>query len=182
MNRKTITIFGSSLPKPGDDEYEEAYLIGKKLAQNGFNICSGGAQGIMDAVSKGATEEGKEAIGITVPIFNSVSSKYLTHEIKCNTIFERLDNLIEYGDGFIILPGGTGTLLELAIVWEMFNKGVLDERPVVCLGDMWNSIVTPMEERVRYERRKANLIKCFNKPNEVINYISKSLNMDITDE
>ena len=175
MKRKTITIFGSSLPKPGDEEYEEAYLIGKKLAQNGFNICSGGALGIMDAVSKGATEEGKEAIGITVPIFNSSASKYLTHEIKCNTIFQRLDNLIEYGDGFVILPGGTGTLLELAIVWEMFNKNVLDERPVICLGEMWKNIVSPMEERVKYEGRKVNLVKCFNKPAELVNYISNSL-------
>jgi uncharacterized protein (TIGR00730 family) len=175
MKAKTITIFGSSLPKQGDEEYEEAYLIGKKLAQNGFNICSGGALGIMDAVSKGATEEGKEAVGITVPIFNSATSKYLTHEIKCNTIFQRLDNLIEYGDGFVILPGGTGTLLELAIVWEMFNKNVLDERPVVCLGEMWKNIVSPMEERVKYEGRKANLVKCFNKSTELVNYISNSL-------
>lgn len=179
MESKTITIFGSSLPRPGDDEYEEAYLLGKKLAQNGFNVCSGGAQGIMDAVSKGASEEGREAIGITVGLFNSISSKYLTREIKCDTLFQRLDNLIEYGDGFIILPGGTGTLLELSIVWEMFNKNILDERPVVCLGEIWMRIVAPMEERVKYERRKANLIQCLNKPSEVIEFIKNKLNTGV---
>ncbi|MCB9247843.1 MAG: hypothetical protein H6613_04515 [Ignavibacteriales bacterium] len=57
MKTKTVTVFGSSMPKPGEEEYENAYLIGKLLAQKGFNVCTGGAQGIMDAVSKGAVEE-----------------------------------------------------------------------------------------------------------------------------
>ncbi len=175
MNQKTITIFGSSLPKPGEQEYEDAYLIGKKLAKNGFNICSGGAQGIMDAVSKAAVEEGKQAIGVTVAMFNSPSSKYLTNEIKCDTLFQRLDNLIEIGDGFIILPGGTGTLVEISLVWELFNKGIIEEKPVACLGDMWNKIITPMEKRVQYENRKENLIKCFFNVDDVIDFITNEL-------
>jgi len=48
--KKTITIFGSSLPRSGDIEYEDAYMLGKLLAEKGFNVCSGGYQGIMDAV------------------------------------------------------------------------------------------------------------------------------------
>jgi uncharacterized protein (TIGR00730 family) len=175
MNQKTITVFGSSLPKPGEPEYEDAYAIGKMLAQSGFNVCSGGAQGIMDAVSKGATEEGKEAIGITVEMFNTTSSKNLTREIKCDTLFKRLDTLIEYGDGFIILPGGTGTLLEISLVWELFNKGILDEKPVACLGEMWNNIVSPMEERVAYEKRKTNLVKCFNNVSDIVKFITSEL-------
>lgn len=176
MKTKTITVFGSSLPKPGEPEYEDAYTIGKLLAQNGFNVCSGGAQGIMDAVSKGAVAEGKEAIGITVAMFNAVSSKHLTHEVKCDTLFQRLDNLIEYGDGFIILPGGTGTLLEISLIWEMFNKEISNHRPIACLGELWKSIVAPMEERVKYENRKTNLVKCFNEVNEVVEFITNELN------
>lgn len=167
----TITIFGSSLPKPGEKEYNDAYYIGKTIANNGFDICSGGAQGIMDAVSKGAVEAGREAIGVTVSIFESPSSKNLTKEIKCDTLSQRLDTLIEYGNGFIILPGGTGTLLELSLIWELFNKNVIDEKPVACLGEMWKHIVQPMEARVKYERRKENLIRCFESPDEVINFI-----------
>ena len=52
MKNKTITIFGSSIPQIGDKEYTDAYFIGKELAKSGFNICSGGSLGIMDAVSK----------------------------------------------------------------------------------------------------------------------------------
>lgn len=175
MKRKTITIFGSSLPQSGEKEYTDAYYIGKSIAKNGFNICSGGAQGIMDAVSKGAVGEGMEAIGITVSIFNSPSSGNLTQEIKCDTLSQRLDTLIDYGDGFIILPGGTGTLLELSLIWELFNKNVIQEKPVACLGKMWKQIIEPMENRVRFENRKENLISCFDNPDEVIEFILNSL-------
>ena len=172
MKTKTITIFGSSLPKQGEKEYEDAYLIGKRLGEKGYNVCSGGFQGIMDAVSKGAKEAGGEAIGITVPLFGAQSSKYLTKEIQCNTLFERLDSLIAIADGFIILPGGTGTLLELSLVWEMMNKKLSDIKPVACLGEMWNNIAAPMEERVKFEGRKENLINCFASVDEVLNFIS----------
>lgn len=157
---KTITIFGSSKPLPGEYEYEIAYHLGKLLGENGFNVCTGGYQGIMDAISKGATEMGREAIGITVKTFHSTPSKYLTREIQCETLTDRILKLIETGDGYIILPGGTGTLLELAMVWESFNKNILNEKPVFCLGGMWKKIVEVMEERIKEEGRKNNLIKC----------------------
>ncbi len=176
MNQKTITVFGSSLPKPGEPEYEDAYLIGKALAQNGFNVCTGGFQGIMDAVSKGASEEGKEAVGVTVAMFNAVSSNHLTREIKCDTLFQRLDTLIEYGDGFIILPGGTGTLLEISLVWELLNKEIIEAKPIACLGEIWSRIVTPMEERVAYEKRKTNLTKCFKNVPDIVEFITNELN------
>ena len=176
MKDFTITIFGSSLPQPGDEEYTDAYYIAKQLARNGFNICSGGALGIMDAVSKGASEEGKEAIGITVSIFNSPSNIYLTKEIRCDTLSQRLDNLVSNADGFVILPGGTGTLLELALIWELINKDVLDYKPIACLGNMWANIVREMENRVRIEKRKENIIRCFDKPNQIIEFIKESFN------
>jgi len=166
------------LPRPGEEEYENAYFIGKELAKNGFNICSGGAQGIMDAVSKGAVEGGAEAIGITVALFNSTSSKNLTKEIKCNTLFERLDKLIEYGDGFVILPGGTGTLVELSLIWELFNKRVMPTKPVACLGSLWEKIVLPIEERVKIEKRNENLVKCYNSSTDVIDFIIKEVKQE----
>ena len=175
MKTKTVTIFGSSLPKPGEPEYENAYKIGRTLGSAGINICTGGFMGIMDAASKGVTESGGEAIGVTVPLFNSTPSKFLTKEIKCDTLFHRIDTLVDTGDAFIVLPGGTGTLLELSIVWELFNKGVKEIRPVVCLGEMWEEIVIKMEERVKYEKRQQNLIKCYNRVEQVTNLILEKI-------
>jgi len=173
MNEKIITVFGSSYPKPGEREYDNAYELGKLLAKEGFGICSGGMQGIMDAVSKGAIEEGKPVIGITMKIFNSIATKHLTSEIKCDTLFERIDNLLMYGDGYIILPGGTGTLLELSAVWELINKNIIKEKPIVCLGNFWENIVGPVEERLFLEKKKTGLIKCVNTVEETVGYLKQ---------
>jgi uncharacterized protein (TIGR00730 family) len=175
MENKTITIFGSSMPLPGDTEYEDAYYIGKSLAKKGYNICSGGSMGIMDAVSKAANEEGREAIGVTVEIFNSKTSQYLTKEIKCPTLYERLENLVSIGDGYIILPGGTGTLLEISLVWEMFNKNLMSVKPTACFGDIWTKIVEPMEERLKFEKRNVNLINCFGDRESLIKFIKEKI-------
>ncbi|MBK7105688.1 MAG: LOG family protein [Ignavibacteriae bacterium] len=176
MNPKIVTVFGSAIPQPGSEEYENAYKIGKLLAQNGFNICSGGAQGIMDAVSKGAMEEGKSAIGITVDIFNSITTQHLTNEVKCDTLFERIDNLIKYGDAFIILPGGTGTFLELAVVWELINKNIIEQKPISCFGTMWEKIIVVMDERLDYEKKRTGLVKCHNSAEEIVDFIKFELN------
>jgi len=172
---KTVTIFGSSLPKPGDKEYEQAYRLGKYLGNAGINVCSGGYQGVMDAVSKGAVESGTNAIGITVDIFGAVPSKYLSEEIVTNSLFERLGKLLEIGDAFIVLPGGTGTMLELTLVWEKMNKNLLNEKPFACVGEMWKNIVTEMEQRIIFEKRKAGLIKPFENIIDCADFIIKKL-------
>ena len=86
--KKTITVFGSSQPVETDDQYKLAYELGVLLAKNGFDICTGGFFGIMEAVSKGVVENGGEAIGVTVNNWGSDGNKYLTKEIKCNSRIE----------------------------------------------------------------------------------------------
>lgn len=173
--RKTVTVFGSSIPRPGDAEYESASRLGNLLAKGGLNVCSGGFQGIMDAVSKGAAESGTDAIGVTVNIFNAQPSRYLTREIRCNTLMERLNRLVELGDAYIILNGGTGTLLELSLVWESVNKGLIKEKPCAAVGPMWKNIISLMEVQIEREKRKTGLIKGFENVDECAAYIIDSL-------
>ena len=94
MGNKTVTIFGSSVPQPGDKEYEDAYFLGKYFGKNNLNVCSGGYHGIMDAVSQGAKEAGTEAVGINLDIYSAVPSSYLTERYVADTLFERLEKLI----------------------------------------------------------------------------------------
>lgn len=173
--KKIVTVFGSSIPREHDEEYTIAYQLGKKLVVNNFDVCTGGYQGIMDAVSKGATDEGGEAIGVTVDHFKSSPSQYLTQNIVCSTLIERIAKLIELGSAYIILNGGTGTLVELSIVWEYLNKGLMINKPIVCLGQMWNEIINPMEKRIKFEKREAGLIKCISDIDECVEYIKNSL-------
>lgn len=174
-NKKFVTVFGSSIPKPGEEEYEVAYSLGLKLGEARLNVCTGGYQGIMDAVSKGASEKGGEVIGVTLDIYNAIPSKFLTQEIKCHTLFDRLKHLIEIGDAFIVLQGGTGTLVELALVWEYMNKNMIVEKPFACHSNLWKEITKLMEMQIAREKRKTGLLKCFDDINECADFIIEKL-------
>jgi uncharacterized protein (TIGR00725 family) len=173
--KKIITVFGSSIPLPGDEEYEIAYKLGNILAYNNITVCSGGFHGIMDGVSKGAVENGSEAIGVTLDIYNVHPSKYLTKEIRCHTLFERLKNLVEIGDAYVVLQRGTGTLLEFSLVWEFMNKNMIEMKPFACHGKMWKEIVWLMEVQILKEKRNTGFIKCFEDIEECAGYLIRSL-------
>jgi len=173
--KKIITIFGSSKPLNNEEQYFNAYQLGKQLAQAGFDICTGGFNGIMEAASKGAMEGGAEAIGVTVNLWSLRKNQYVSKEIVCHTLFERIDKLIELGDGFIILQGGTGTLLELAAVWEYFNKGLLAEKPIACHSNIWKVIVSEMNNQMKLEGRNSEMVKTFDTIDEISDYLKANL-------
>ncbi len=173
--KKVITVFGSSRPVDGEKEFNTAHNLGKLLAQKGFNVCTGGYQGIMNAVSKGAYEYGAETIGVTIDGWGSVPSRYLTSEIKCVNLVTRLEKLVELGDAYVVLQGGTGTLLELALVWELINKKMLENRPVVTHSDMWKEIIKIIDTQLKNENRVTGLVKNFSTVEEITAYLSERL-------
>lgn len=143
-----ITVFGSSRPEPGSEAYETARRLGELLARAGFSVATGGYGGTMEAVSRGAREArlpdgqaGGHVIGVTAEVFRSAANAWVTEEIRVKTWQERLFKLVELGAGYVVLPGGTGTLVELAVVWEWLNKGFLRVKPLVILGDFWLPVV-----------------------------------------
>lgn len=172
---KTVTIFGSSLPVYGEEQYENAYKLGCILARNGFNVCTGGNMGIMEAVSRGAVENGAAATGITLKDKFDFHNAYLSKRITCENLFERITKLLNTGDGYIILQGGTGTLLELAAVWELINKGFIAEKPVACHGKMWKPIIENIENQIALEKRKTGLVRYFDEIEDCADYISNCL-------
>lgn len=173
--RKVITIFGSSIPVFGEEQYENAYKLGCMLARNNFDLCTGGNRGIMEAVSKGAVENGAAAIGITVKGFFDTHNSYLTEHMAFDSLFDRINALITRGDAYVILQGGTGTLLELAAVWEFMNKGFINEKPVACHGKIWKPVIESMEEQISLERRKTGLVKYCTTIEECAEYIINGL-------
>jgi uncharacterized protein (TIGR00725 family) len=140
-----VTVFGSSRPREGDADYEEARLLGRALAESGYSVCSGGYGGVMEAVSRGAKEGGGKTYGITAEFFKSQVNRWIDTEVRVKTWQERLFELIRVADGFVACKGGTGTLVELAVVWEMLNKSVMAGKPFAVLGDFW----LPILDRVR---------------------------------
>jgi hypothetical protein len=143
MREKVVTIFGTGRARPGDAAYKLAYQIGLLLAQAGFAIANGGYGGTMLVAAKGAAEAGGEIIGVTCSAFKeSRANEYITREIVAKSLDERLDTLIKLGQAYVVLPGGTGTLLELAKIWELKNKGFIEAgKPIILVGKFWKPLL-----------------------------------------
>ena len=170
-NKKIVTIFGTGRARPGDAAYRTAYQTGKLLAQAGIAIANGGYGGTMAAAAKGAAEAGGEVIGVTCSAFaGSRANEYITREIVTGSLDERLDTLIKLGRAYIVLPGGTGTLLELAKVWELKNKGFLDARkPIILIGEFWKPLLDLIAAD---DPDSAMFIKCAAGPEQAVQLIT----------
>ena len=146
VSGRIITVFGSSRQREGDPDYDHARALGRALASRGFRVCSGGYGGVMEAVSRGAKEASGATLGITAEFFRAQANPWIDEEICVATWQDRLFELIRRGEGFIACKGGTGTLVELAVVWEMLNKSVIAGKPFVVLGDFWKPILSRVRE------------------------------------
>ena len=141
-----VAVFGANDPVAGDEAYETARAVGGVLAQLGYAIANGGYGGTMEASARGAKAAGGQTIGVTCGLWRSRPNAYINREVKTADLFERLRTLVDLGTaGYVVLPGATGTLLELAVVWELVCKGMLEDRPIVCVGRFWQ----PLSEIIR---------------------------------
>ena len=143
MNEKVITIFGTSNAKDGDKVFNLAYELGKLCAEAGFVIANGGYGGTMLAAAKGAKSAGGKTIGVTCKAFGKKNpNEFVTDNIQTENLTERVAKLIETGDAYAVLPGGTGTLLEFAEIWELVNKGFVNPaKPIILITDFWRPLV-----------------------------------------
>ena len=149
MSETVITIFGSGSARPGDAVFSLAEDIGRLLAEAGFTIANGGYGGTMLAAAKGATAAGGKTIGVTCSAFARTPNEYINRkneyigrEIVTASLEERLDTLIKLGQGYVVLAGGTGTLLELAKIWELKNKGFMQQgKPIIIAGEFWRPLL-----------------------------------------
>jgi|YelNatPaOPRAMG01_1025707.scaffolds.fasta_scaffold04409_3 uncharacterized protein (TIGR00730 family) len=140
-----VTVFGGSQPKPDSSAYIEAYRLGKLLGQQGFVILNGGYMGTMEAVSKGAHDAGAKVIGITCDQIEDwrpiAPNPYLTEEKRFPTLRERLYALIDLCDIAIALPGGIGTLAEIAAMWTQIDIQAIPPKPLILIGKGWQDII-----------------------------------------
>ena len=170
MNNKVITIFGTGRAKEGDLIYKLAEETGRIIAQAGFTIANGGYGGTMAAAAKGASLAHGEIIGVTCTAFKkSKANQYITKEIATNSLDKRLDTLIRLGQAYVVLPGGTGTLLELAKVWELKNKGFLEKKkPIIMIGMFWKPLIELLEID---DPESSNQITMVSEPKQIIQFI-----------
>ncbi len=143
--RANVAVFGASDPRPGSASYELARRVGAVLAEQGRTVVNGGYGGVMEAASRGARDAGGRSIGVTCNIWQRKANAFLDEIAPTDSLPARVAKLLELaGGGFVVMPGATGTLSELAQVWELKRLGELNERPLVCVGDFWTPLVEMM--------------------------------------
>jgi uncharacterized protein (TIGR00725 family) len=177
---KIITVFGSGSSQEDESRYQEARALGRALAESGFAVCSGGYGGVMAGVSRGAKEAAGKTYGITADCFSTKANPWIDVEVRVATWQDRLFELIRLGDGFVACKGGTGTLAELAVVWEMQNKSVMPAKPFAVLGDFWLPVIDRVRElELAHHRPSAEsdgrLIHSAASTQEVARYLAEKL-------
>jgi uncharacterized protein (TIGR00730 family) len=148
-----VTVFGSSRPEPSSPAYKIAHELGRAVAAAGWTLCNGGYGGTMEAAAKGAREADGHTIGVTCRIFGRGGpNAYIVQEVPTFDLLTRLNTLVRLGNAYVVLPGGTGTLLELALVWELLAKGLgRNQAPIILLGPHWQPVI----EAVRLQQPDA---------------------------
>ncbi len=145
-----ISVFGSSAPQPDSSAYEEARQVGRMLAEAGFAVATGGYSGTMSAVSQGAAEAGGHVIGVTsdqIEQFRPLApNQWVMEEIRYESLQDRVLHLVKINDGMIVLPGGIGTLSEMALAWSLMQVGEIDDRPLSLLGPIWRETIAAFND------------------------------------
>jgi uncharacterized protein (TIGR00730 family) len=175
---KIVTVFGSSRPREGDAHYAQAHALGTALAERGLVVCSGGYGGVMEAVSRGAKEAGGRTLAVTAQFFKWRANRWVDEEVRVKTWQARLFELIKRGRGYVTCPGGTGTLVELAVVWEMLNKGAMSRKPLVVLGDFWQPVIervreVEMRHPSRFGEQGEPLVHVASSPGDAAGYLTE---------
>ena len=145
-----VSVFGGSLTKPGQMDYDRGVILGRMLAEAGYTVLTGGYMGMMEAVSKGAGQGGGHVIGVTCDEIETwrptKPNKYIHQELRFRTLRERMFHLIEECDAAIAMPGGAGTLAELVSMWDHMRTKVIPQRPLILVGEGWQKTFSAFYE------------------------------------
>lgn len=141
MHGRIVTIFGGARCNADAVEYREAERLGGLLASEGFTVCTGGYNGVMEAASKGAHRAGGKVIGVTMNQFKAQPNPWLTHSHAADHFYERLQRLIQSSVAFVAFKGGMGTVTEVSLVWNKLTTKVMEPRPLILVGECWPGVV-----------------------------------------
>lgn len=148
-----ITIFGSARTKPDNPQYETAVTVARQLGEAGFNIITGGGPGIMQAGNKGAKEAGVLSVGLNIELpFEQHINPYVDLAVDFRYFFVRKMMLVKYAQGFVIFPGGFGTMDELFESLTLIQTGKIRNFPVVLIGKAyWGGLVDWLKNTMQAE-------------------------------
>lgn len=144
-----ITVFGSARFKEDHEYYKMAYSVGKKLAEAGVTVLTGGGPGIMEAANRGAYENGGISIGCNIDLpREQEANPYMHRWVNIKYFFVRKVLLVKYSFAFVVLPGGLGTMDEFFETLTLIQTGIIKDFPVVLIGKKYYEPLTEMLQKM----------------------------------
>src|ERR1700736_217170 len=145
-----VTVFGSARSKPNDPYYKDGEKLGAALARRGFAVITGGGPGIMEAVNKGCHDAGGLSVGCNIELPSEQSlNQYVDLGVEFRYFFVRKNMFVKYARGFVIFPGGIGTLDELFESLTLAQTGKIEHLPIVLFGTAyWSGLIEWMKDVV----------------------------------
>jgi uncharacterized protein (TIGR00730 family) len=169
-----VSIFGSARTPPDHPDYAQARAIGKALGDAGFAVITGGGPGIMEAANHGARDAGACSVGLNIELpFEQGANSFQDIGLRFHFFFTRKVMFVRYATGFVVFPGGFGTLDELFEALVLIQTHKIREFPVVLVGtEWWSGLIGWARERLAAETMIAaddlDLLRCTDDPEEVV--------------
>ncbi|MBT5072327.1 MAG: TIGR00730 family Rossman fold protein [Kordiimonadaceae bacterium] len=173
-----VTVFGSARFKEGDEYYDLAREVGKRLGQAGYAVMTGGGPGVMEAANRGAHEVGAKSIGCNIVLpREQILNSYADIKISFDYFFIRKVMLVKYSTAFVLLPGGFGTLDEMFETLTLIQTETISDFPVILVGsDYWQALGPFVEKSLikhsTIDVEDLDLVKVTDDLDEVIAIIS----------
>lgn len=145
-----VSVFGSARTDTKDKWYKEAVTFGKLMAQNNIGIITGGGPGIMQAANEGCTIEGGTSVGVGIELpFEAEMNPYINVGVENRYFFTRKVMFMKYSHGFIVFPGGLGTLDELFEALTLMQCGHVQKQPIILVGKKyWSGLLNWLSDMV----------------------------------
>ncbi|MBK5285020.1 MAG: TIGR00730 family Rossman fold protein [Bacteroidia bacterium] len=176
-----VSIFGSARTKAGHPFYNLAEDIAYKLTKEGYGIITGGGPGIMEAANKGAQRANGKSVGLNIELpHEQKPNDFIDHDklINFNYFFVRKLMFIKYAQGFVVLPGGFGTMDELFEAITLIQTGKIGQFPIVLIGtEYWSGLMKWIKEKLLVEKNvdeaDLNLFRIYDTADDAVKYINE---------
>jgi len=182
MEIQKVTFFGYADTKEDSQEYKDTFEAAKMLAQKGYTVVNGGGPGVMRAASLGAKAGGGKSIGVTLYpetdddllLFEGRDKlNIIDEEIKTHNYLERTLTLIEQGDAFVIMNGGTGTVSEFGMAWGLARLHYGAHKPLILYGSWWHDIMESFGENMHIRDEAFKVYYIVDSPKDIVDQVEE---------
>jgi uncharacterized protein (TIGR00730 family) len=175
-----VSVFGSARTEPGHPDYELARRVARTLGEAGFAVITGGGPGIMEAANRGARDAGVESIGLNIELpFEQGMNGFVDVPLEFHYFFTRKVMFVRYASGFVVFPGGYGTLDELFEALTLIQTGKVRHFPIVLVRrEYWAGLLDWIRDRMLAEGMISpgdeDLVQVCDEPSEIVSIIQSA--------